>query len=113
MQRRKLFFAVLAVMLVGVCAAREPGEPLKPGFNMFSVEQDIQLGKEAAQQVSQQKRIARSGSHSRNTQLCRLLRKRGAGPASNDAFHARIAQVCGKQKRLALATPPRFLVVDV
>src|SRR5579863_2262328 len=36
------------------CAAREPGEPLKPGFNLFSKQQDIDLGREAAAQVRKQ-----------------------------------------------------------
>jgi predicted Zn-dependent protease len=44
---------VLLVALVA-CAARKPGSPIQPGFNMFSKEQDVQLGREAAQQVRQQ-----------------------------------------------------------
>jgi hypothetical protein len=41
------------LMLAGavVCAARRPGEPLKPGFNLFSKQQDVELGQQAAQQV--------------------------------------------------------------
>jgi Zn-dependent protease with chaperone function len=45
---------MLAVAATSACAARQPGEKLKPGFNLFSRQQDIQLGKEAAQQVRQQ-----------------------------------------------------------
>jgi len=26
-------------------AARQPGQPLKPGFNLFSKQQDIELGR--------------------------------------------------------------------
>jgi predicted Zn-dependent protease len=42
------------------CAAREPGASLKPGFNMFSKQQDIQLGQEAAQQVRQQYEVVQN-----------------------------------------------------
>lgn len=55
MPRQRLFPIVLVALLVTVaCAQRRPGQPLRPGFNMFSVEQDIQLGQEAAQQARQQ-----------------------------------------------------------
>ncbi len=55
MLRRKLYAAGLSGLLVmAACAARKPGSPLKPGFNLFSKEQDIQVGQEAAQQVRQQ-----------------------------------------------------------
>ena len=38
-------YAVAAVVVgVAAYAARRPGEPLKPGFNLFSKEQDVQLG---------------------------------------------------------------------
>jgi Zn-dependent protease with chaperone function len=32
-------------------AARRPGDPFRPGFNLFSQQQDVQLGQEAAKQV--------------------------------------------------------------
>lgn len=51
--RLYLMAAVGAVALSG-CAARQPGQPLQPGFNMFSKDQDIQLGRELARQVPQQ-----------------------------------------------------------
>jgi len=35
-------------------AARRPGDPLKPGFNLFSKQQDVQLGEANAKQVLQQ-----------------------------------------------------------
>src|SRR5213083_455498 len=51
--------AIAGFLLLGCIAvppgfARRPGEPLKPGFNLFSKEQDVQLGAEAAQQVRKQ-----------------------------------------------------------
>ena len=50
---------VLLVVSLGACAARQPGQTIKPGFNMFSKEQDVQLGREAAQQVTQQYQLVR------------------------------------------------------
>ncbi|HYM13332.1 MAG TPA: M48 family metallopeptidase [Bryobacterales bacterium] len=45
--------AALLVAAVGLEAARE----IKPGFNLFSRQQDIQLGKEAQQQVEKQLQV--------------------------------------------------------
>src|SRR3954447_23516513 len=44
---------LLTVMAGGAYAARQPGDPFHPGMNFFSKEQDVQLGKEAAQEVRQ------------------------------------------------------------
>jgi beta-barrel assembly-enhancing protease len=54
MRRRILGVLLLTLATLPNCAARKPGDPLKPGFNLFSKEQDVQLGKEAAQQIRQQ-----------------------------------------------------------
>ncbi len=56
MRKKQLSFAVLAGFIVvsggsGSAFARTPGAPLHPGFNMFSKQQDVQLGQEAAAQV--------------------------------------------------------------
>ena len=53
MAQRKLAIAVLALGMAA-CAGRRPGDPLKPGFNVYSKDQDVQLGRQAAQQVAQQ-----------------------------------------------------------
>ena len=45
---------ILLVGAVNVGLARSPGDPLKPGFNLYSKQQDIEVGKEAAAQVRQQ-----------------------------------------------------------
>ena len=48
-------YLCLAILSAGCAlAAREPGEALRPGFNFFSKEQDVALGREAAQQVRQE-----------------------------------------------------------
>ena len=40
--------------------ARKPGEPLKPGFNLFSKQQDVQLGQQAAAQIRQQYQVVQN-----------------------------------------------------
>ena len=46
---------ILSVILAGgvSAATHRPGEPFRQGMNFFSKEQDVQLGKEAAQEVRQ------------------------------------------------------------
>jgi beta-barrel assembly-enhancing protease len=52
---------VLALsMAVPACAMRKPGEPLKPGFNLFSKQQDIQLGQQAAAEIAKQYQIVQN-----------------------------------------------------
>lgn len=51
---------ILVLVLAASAAARKPGDPIKPGFNLFSKEQDIQLGKEAAAQVQQQYQVVQN-----------------------------------------------------
>jgi Zn-dependent protease with chaperone function len=53
---RRLFLT-LTLLTLPALAARKPGEPLKPGFNTFSKQQDIQMGQEAAAQVKQQQQV--------------------------------------------------------
>jgi len=60
--RRGRFLTVLLITLIAatLCLARRPGEPLRPGFNLFSKQQDIQLGQEAAAQVRQKVTIVQN-----------------------------------------------------
>src|SRR5438045_2984453 len=44
----------LAAILAAPAMARKPGEPIKPGFNLFSKQQDVQLGQRAASEVRKQ-----------------------------------------------------------
>ncbi len=50
------------LLATGVAVARRAGDPLRPGFNFFSKEQDVQLGQEQAQQVRQQFEVVRDQS---------------------------------------------------
>ena len=55
MVRKALLMWIVAALIAATAvAARKPGEPLKPGFNLFSKQQDIQLGEANAKQVVQQ-----------------------------------------------------------
>lgn len=51
MLRREI---LLTLVLFASCAARKPGDPITPGYNLYSKEQDIQIGREAAAQVRRQ-----------------------------------------------------------
>ena len=51
--RRSIAALVIALGIVA-CATRDPGDPLSPGYNVYSPEQDIELGRQAAAEVRQQ-----------------------------------------------------------
>jgi len=58
MPKRSLrFFFVLIFALA--CLAADKPRVLKPGFNLFSKEQDVALGKEAAAQIEQQMQVVK------------------------------------------------------
>jgi hypothetical protein len=44
----------IVMVLAAAAQARKPGEEIKPGFNLFSKQQDIQLGLQAASEVRKQ-----------------------------------------------------------
>src|SRR3954453_651677 len=52
--RRFTLVAVALGVAGGAGAARRPGDPLKPGFNLFSKADDIQVGQENSKQVLSQ-----------------------------------------------------------
>src|SRR5215472_2395722 len=55
MFRKRAFLAMLGLALaIAASAARKPGDPLKPGFNLFSKQDDVQIGQENSKQVLQQ-----------------------------------------------------------
>ncbi|PWU04549.1 MAG: hypothetical protein C5B51_16485 [Terriglobia bacterium] len=60
--RRKLAILILAASAIPgtMVWARRAGEPLKPGVNLFSKQQDMQLGQEAAQEVRQKYQVVQS-----------------------------------------------------
>jgi predicted Zn-dependent protease len=54
--KRALTFLAL-VFIIPSYAARMPGTPLRPGFNLFTRQQDVELGREAAVEVRKQVKI--------------------------------------------------------
>lgn len=68
---RKLVLVALALLHFS-CATREPGDPITPGYNVYSPEQDIELGREVAAEVRKQVDIVQ------NEDLQRYVRELGA-----------------------------------
>jgi predicted Zn-dependent protease len=52
-QKRLVNLLLAAGVTVALCLARKPGDPIRPGFNLFSKQQDVELGQQAAAQVRQ------------------------------------------------------------
>ncbi|MGH9719948.1 MAG: M48 family metallopeptidase [Bryobacteraceae bacterium] len=48
----------LAVLMTVPALARRPGEPIKPGFNLFSKADDVALGQQAAAEIRKKLRVA-------------------------------------------------------
>ncbi|MDA1312807.1 MAG: M48 family metallopeptidase [Acidobacteria bacterium] len=68
---KKLVLLAIALLHLS-CATRQPGDPLKPGYNSFSKEQDIEVGREAAAEIRKQVDIVE------NQELQRYIRELGA-----------------------------------
>lgn len=51
---RRFSAILIALTMTLSCATRTPGDPLRPGFNQFSKEQDIEIGKEYSAEVKKQ-----------------------------------------------------------
>jgi Zn-dependent protease with chaperone function len=54
MTRKVWHLCLLLALTVGVTFAQKKLRELKPGFNLFSVEQDVQMGREYAQQIEKE-----------------------------------------------------------
>ena len=60
MSRKPIIFLLAGCLMAPAGWARRAGDPLKPGVNMFSKQQDIQLGQVAAQQVREKYQVVQS-----------------------------------------------------
>jgi Zn-dependent protease with chaperone function len=86
--RKRLVLSVLLASLAAVAAEQRPRE-LRPGFNLFSKEQDIQLGKEAAEQIAKEYVIVNNPELSRYVE--NLARKLWTQPeADNYPYSMRV-----------------------
>jgi hypothetical protein len=58
----KRIYRITAIVALSAAAwaARKPGAPLKPGFNLFSKQDDLQIGQENAKQVLQQYEVVKN-----------------------------------------------------
>ncbi len=57
---RQMRIGISVLLLAGVAwAARQPGDPLRPGWNLFSKQDDIQVGQENAKQVLKQYEVVK------------------------------------------------------
>ncbi|MBK9166659.1 MAG: M48 family metalloprotease [Bryobacterales bacterium] len=54
MPRHRLIAALWLLVFVLPAVAQKPGKPIRPGFNLFSKQQDVQLGQEAAAEIRKQ-----------------------------------------------------------
>jgi Zn-dependent protease with chaperone function len=54
-------FLLIILLAAPVLAARKPGDPLRPALlNLFSKQQDVQMGIEAANQIKQEKQVVQN-----------------------------------------------------
>src|SRR5262249_17462783 len=100
---------VIAGALVAPALARKPGEPIKPGFNLFSKQQDVQLGQQAAAEERKQYPVVP------NQGLQAYTRRVGERPAAppeppTTGFQFSVTLVNGKSvNAFALPGGPTFI----
>jgi len=60
MTHKRLMHSTLGMLLVAMAVSAQP-RTVKPGFNLFSKDQDVQLGREAASQIERQVDVVNDG----------------------------------------------------
>jgi beta-barrel assembly-enhancing protease len=60
MLHRRALLGIALALAMTAWAARKPGDPLKPGFNLFSKQDDLQIGQENAKQVLAQYEVVKN-----------------------------------------------------
>jgi predicted Zn-dependent protease len=109
---RRLLVAIALIPVLSGCASAQAqsrsGEPRSGGFNLYSPQQDVQLGRQAARQVEQQLPMIRSGRADDYVEdiVARLSRHAG-GPD----FQYQI-EVVNAPEINAFALPGGFLYVN-
>ncbi len=107
-----LKIAVPLTILSLALAASGQIRPIKPGWNLFSPQQDVQLGKEAAAQVQQKMAVVHNPELDRylNTLLDRLKQSPHAGKDTGTQFPFSISAVYDKNiNAFALPGGPLFI----
>jgi predicted Zn-dependent protease len=92
----------------GTTASGRPAPHFKPGFNLFTPEQDIEIGKKSAQQVAQQVRLLHD---ERITAYISQLGKRLAAKAPGYPFTYQFAVIATKEIN-AFALPGGYIFVN-
>jgi len=81
-RKARLAITIVLAVLCAACAARQPGELIRPGFNVFTKEQDVQLGQEAAQQIRGQVDVV--GNRQLQDYISQLGQRLAARPEADD-----------------------------
>lgn len=82
-RRRLVLTSALAIVVFWTgCSQRKPGEPIHPGFNVYSKEQDIQLGQEASAEVRKQVQVVQN--RQLQSYVSEIGQKLASQPEAND-----------------------------
>jgi predicted Zn-dependent protease len=60
MRHRILAIALGFLVIATACASRRAGQPLQPGFNLYSKQQDVEIGQQAAAKVNQEYQVVQN-----------------------------------------------------
>ena len=84
--RRKMFLviAIFSAAIVLTAAGAADLKDLKPGFNLFSSQQDIEVGREAAAQVAKEQAIVHNSEL--NNYLTSLVQRLARSPHAGTEF---------------------------
>src|ERR1043166_2427465 len=112
MSRRFILFAAMLWAPGSTWAARKPGDPLKPGFNLFSRQDDVKVGQENAKQVLQQSDVVKNQAVQDYVQ--RLGQKLAAMPEARQSGFDFTFTVLNVDEINAFALPggPMFIYTD-
>src|SRR5262245_43460740 len=89
---RRILLSVILVSVASVALAQL--KELKPGFNLFSAEQDIQVGQEAAAQVQQQQPVVENAQL--KVYLTTLVNRLANTPHGRSEFPYRVNAIASK-----------------
>jgi predicted Zn-dependent protease len=103
---RKMYFATLLITVSTAGFAQLKN--LQPGFNLFSAQQDIQVGQEAAAQVQQQQPVVNNAQL--NGYLSDLLQRLAKTPHGQSEFPYQVHAIASKEvNAFALPGGPIFV----
>jgi predicted Zn-dependent protease len=104
--RVKLLIAIAALTIIA--AGFADLKNLKPGFNLFSSQQDIEVGREAAAQVAREQPIVRNSEL--NNYLTSLVQRLGRSPHAGTEFPFSVQAISDKNiNAFALPGGPLFV----